>query len=427
MHRLNIDKDWVAVILSVSIQVPLAVFLGHYYDQTIFLQTGYLVSQGLNPYQSHLIAVFPNPYLNGVSNIIGYPPPWTFFLGLTYRLTYAFTPNIFLYNFATKIPIIVSNIALAYATKTVMKRQNMPHKLVQFAWLFLLFNPYTLLTTTAWGEFDTTVALFCVVGIYLLSKGKTAESAAVLAVSFVLKPISLPLLGLPLLYCTRKNARKNAATIIVIALVVACLWFLLYPLAGWAAPVSLGQVTSFFEMAGGMTPFSIIDVFWRTSAMPSKWWFLGYLWIPALIAGYIWVYRKSPKTLIQLSQAALVLLLIFFISRSWLSEQNINLIFPFLLILVGAGMLKPRSVHLVWVVGLVFLVLNMSFLQLLFLVYPDAIALKLAFDASYGTARLAARFAVAMVWFLVALGIITAVARPKRRFDDRKSLNDDPT
>lgn len=419
MHNFRLNRDWVAVILSVCVQVPLAIFLGHYYDQTIFLQTGYEVASGLNPYQHHLIAVFPNPYLNGVSNIIGYPPPWTLLLGSMYRLTYASTQNLFLYNFATKIPIIASNIALAYTTKTVMAKQGMTPRMVRFAWLFLLFNPYTLLTTAAWGEFDTTVALLCVVGVYLLSKGRTAESALVIAVGFVLKPVSLPLLALPLLYSAKNRVRKNAVALLAIIVAVACLWFLPFYLARWNAPTSPGQVTSYFEMAGGMTPFNIVDVFWHTATMPSALWFLGYLWIPALIAGYIWVIRRSPKTLIQLSQAALVLLLIFLFSRSWLSEQNINMLFPFMLILVGAGMLKPRSVHLVWVVGFVFLVVNLSLLQLLFLIYPDAITLKLAFDAGFGTVRLTARFIVAVVWVLVALGVLYATVR----FDARKSLN----
>jgi hypothetical protein len=244
-----------------------------------------------------------------------------------------------------------------------------------------------------------------------------------LAVGFVLKPIALPLLVLPLLYSAKDGIRKTVIPLIVTAVMVACLWFLPFYLAGWNAPTSPGQVTSYFGMAGGMTPFNIIDVFWHTSAMPSEWWFLGYLWIPALILGCVWVIRKSPKSFIGLSQAALVLLLIFFISRSWLSEQNLNLLFPFMLILVGAGMLKTRSVHLVWVVGLVFLVVNMSLLQLLFLSYPDAIPLKLAFDAGFGTARLAARFAVAVVWMLAALGILYTVMR----FDARKSLNCAPT
>jgi Gpi18-like mannosyltransferase len=423
MHNLRLNQDWVAVILSVLVQVPLAVFLGHYYDQTIFLQTGYTVASGLNPYQPHLVTVFPNVYLTGVSNIIGYPPPWAFLLGAIYRLTYGFTQNLFLYNFATKIPVIVGNIALAYATKTVMQKQGMPPRLVRFAWLFLLFNPYTLLTTTAWGEFDTIVALVCVVGVYLLSKGKTAESVLVLAVGFVLKPISFPLLALPLLYSDSNRVKKIVVAFAIIVLVVACLWFLPFYLAGWVAPTSQGQVTSYFQMAGGMTVFNIIDVFGHTAALPSEVWFLGYLWIPALLLGFVWVLRRSPKTLVQLSQAALVLLLIFFVSRSWLSEQNINMLFPFMLILVGAGMLKPRNVHMVWMVGLVFLVVNLSLLQLFFLVYPDVIPLKLAFDAGFGTARLTVRFIVAVVWVLVALGILHAALR----FDARKSLNLAPT
>ena len=63
---------------------------------------------------------------------------------------------------------------------------------------FLLFNPFTLLTTTAWGEFDTLIALLCVSSFYFLSQGKAVASSVLLSLSFVLKPISLPLLGLPL-------------------------------------------------------------------------------------------------------------------------------------------------------------------------------------------------------------------------------------
>lgn len=55
--------DFAAVFLSVLVQIPIAVFLGHYYDQRSFIDTGYLVSSGLNPYTSHFISVFSNPDL----------------------------------------------------------------------------------------------------------------------------------------------------------------------------------------------------------------------------------------------------------------------------------------------------------------------------------------------------------------------------
>ena len=139
------NRDFLIVVLSVLIQLPLAVFLGHYYDQRSFLDTGYLVSAGLNPYKPNFITVFSsNPLMTGFNPVIGYPPLWPLLLGAIYRLTYNITPNLYLYNFATKIPIIASNIALAYAVRMLLQRIGASKRRIQLAWLFMLFNPFTL-------------------------------------------------------------------------------------------------------------------------------------------------------------------------------------------------------------------------------------------------------------------------------------------
>src|SRR5208283_1207066 len=161
MAKLFLNRDLTIVLLSVLVQIPLAIFLGHYYDERSFMDSGYLVSAGLNPYQTHLITVF-SPYFVGVNPITGDPPLWPLFLGLIYRLTYSITPNIFLYNFAIKIPVIASNIGLAYITKKILQQQGASERKIKFAWLFLLFNPFVLLTSTAWGQFDTLISLLCV-------------------------------------------------------------------------------------------------------------------------------------------------------------------------------------------------------------------------------------------------------------------------
>ena len=329
---LKLHSDLVAVVLSVLVQIPLAVFLGHYYDQRSLIDTGYLVSSGLNPYIPHAITVFSNPHLIGVNPIIGYPPLWPLLLGAIYRLTYNLTPNIFLYNFAIKIPVIAANIALAYATKTVMQRLNMPPKRVQFAWLFLLFNPFTLLTTTAWGQFDTLIALLCVASLYFLSKGKIVKSSILLSLSIVLKPISLPLIGLPLLFRTPNNRRKNLIYILIMFAMVVGLAVLPFNLLGWMAPSSPSQVTSYFRMADSMTLFSLVEIIQNTAVLPAGLEFLGYLWIPALLIGYYLVYRNPPKSMPELAEKAVVLLLIFFLTRTWLSEPNLNLIISLALI-----------------------------------------------------------------------------------------------
>lgn len=406
---LKLHRDLVALVLSVLVQIPLAVFLGHYFDERAFMDTGYLVASGFNPYASHVITVFPNPDLIGVNPIIGYAPLWPLVLGGIYRLTYNLIPNIFLYNFAIKIPIIASNIALAYATKNIMQRLNMPPKRIQFAWLFLLFNPFTLLTTTAWGEVDTIIALLSVVSLYLLSKGMIVKSSILLSLSFVLKPISLPLIGLPLLFSTQKNRRKNAFYILILIAFVVGLWLLPFNLFGWMEPSSPSNLTSYFRMAGGITLFNIVELFQKAATLPAGLWFLGYLWVPALFAGFYFVYRNPPKTMEKLAESAVLFLFIFFLTRSWTSEPNINMVFPFLLILYGAGKIDKKAVHLAWIIPFVFLFLNYAFPQLFFLIYPQIIPALGTLDLQIGTARLIARFVVTLVWYIFGVTLLYRV------------------
>jgi hypothetical protein len=409
LFALKLHRDAVAVILSLLAQIPLAVFLGHYYDQRAFIDTGYLVASGLNPYTQHFITVFSNPDLMGVNPIIGYAPLWPLFLGGVYRLTYNLTSNIFLYNFAAKIPVIASNIALAYATKNIMQRLNMPPKKIQFAWLFLLFNPFTLQTTAAWGEIDGIIALLSVVSIYFLSKGMILKSSILLSLSIVFKPISLPLIGLPLLFSTPKNRRKNAIYILILLVFVVGLWLLPFNLFGWMEPSSPSNLTSYFRTAGGITLFNVVELFQKTATLPAGLWFLGYLWVPVLLAGFYFVYRNPPKTMEKLAESAVLFLFIFFLTRSWTSEPNINMVFPFLLILYGAGKIDKKAVHLAWIIPFVFLFLNYAFPQLFFLIYPQIIPALGTLDLQIGTARLIARFVVTLVWYIFGVTLLYRV------------------
>jgi hypothetical protein len=342
----------------------------------------------------------------GVNPIIGYPPLWPLLLGVIYRLTYNVTPNIFLYNFAVKIPVIVSNIALAYATKTVMQNLKMPKKRIQAAWLVLLFNPFTLLTTAAWGEFDTLIALLCIASLYFLTKGKVIKSSILLSLSIVLKPIALPLIGLPILFSTSQNRRKNLLYITISSIVVVTLWFLLFNLLGWVVPSSPGQITSYFKMSGSMTLFSLVEVIQNTAVLPAGLEFLGYIWIPALLAGYYIVYRNPPKSMPELAEKAVVLLLIFFLTRTWLSEPNINLIIALALIATVSMKLNFRNFGFLLVVPLVFMFLNTSIPQLFFLVSPSVISNIAQLDQSIRLWRLTAKFIVVLVWQVFAWRLV---------------------
>jgi hypothetical protein len=294
-----------------------------------------------------------------------------------------------------------------------MQNLSMSQKRIQFAWLFLLFNPFTLLTTTAWGEFDTLIALLCMASLYLLSKGKVIKSSILLSLSIVLKPISLPLIGLPLLFSTPKNRRKNLIYILISSVIVVSLWFLLFNLLGWMVPSSPTQITSYFKMADSMTLFSLTEVIQNTAVLPAGLEFLGYLWIPALLVGYYLIYRNPPKSMPELVEKAVILLLIFFLTRTWLSEPNINLIIALVLLTLVSKDLNFRNFGFLWVIPLVFMFFNTSLPQLFFLVSPQVISSIGQLDQSIRIWRLIAKFIVVLVWQVFAWRLLIKLLHRK--------------
>lgn len=414
MVKREVNRDLVFVLLSVLVQVPLAIFLGHAYDERVFMDTGYLVSSGLNPYQHYAITVFSsNPDMTGLNPIIGYPPLWSLLLGIIYRLSFNIVPNLFLYNFAIKIPVIASNVGLAYVTRAVLRHEGASSRQIQFAWLFLLFNPFTLLTTAAWGQFDTLIALLCVASLYYLNKNKVATSGLLLSLSVVLKPVALPLLPLPLLLAPTHSVRDAVRYLLVCAIVILGLWFLPFYLLGWIAPASAGQVGSFFTMAGGLTPFNLVELINDTQTLPANLTFLGYLWIPAVLVGYYLVYRHPSRSCTDLMTKALVVLLIFFLTLTWLAEPNINVVLPLALLAIPVEKFDFPYFDFLWVLPLAFMFLNTSFSSLFFLVAPNTIASMAHLDLYIRNWRLIARFAVVVVFQVFAWILIAKMLKQK--------------
>jgi hypothetical protein len=411
--KLTVNKEILAVVLSVLVQVPLAVFLGHYYDQRLFMDSGYLVSAGLNPYQSHLITVF-SPYIIGVNPITGDPPLWPLLLGLVYRITYNIIPNIFLYNFATKLPVIAGNIGLAFLTKKILQQQGASEKKTRFAWLFLLFNPFVLLTSSAWGQFDTLISLLCIASLYLLSKGMAAKSAVLLSLSVVLKPVSFPLIGLPLLFSPERNRSKVIKYILVSVTIIAAFWFLPFYLFGWVIPASNNQATSFFTRAGGISLFTIVELLTNQVTLPTFLQLLGFLWVPALLTGYYLVYRDQPKTFNELTQKAAGIMLIFFLTFSWVSEPYINLVIALVLIFLPLNRMNFQNFHFLWVIPLIFMVITTNFCQLFFLVSPSIIPSLAQLDQNIRIWRLTIRFIVVIIWQVLAWRLVIEIFKRKR-------------
>jgi hypothetical protein len=398
MVEMRGTRELAIVLTSVLIQMFLGFFLGHYFDQRVFMAAGYVVGSGGDPYKPiELVHVFENPLLNGFVPTIGYPPPWPLVLGLIYRVSYGVVQNVFIYNFATKIPIIMANIALAYLVRKILLNLHSNKKKAEDAWLFLLFNPFIILTTAAWGQIDSFAALLCISSLYLVTKGRIKESAFLLAISIAVKPVALALVPLPLLLSGRLVSRKNLLFLVVLAAVFFL--FVLIPIAvlGWSIPLSSNNFTNRFGMAGGLTVFSLAEIIQGSPIIPSSLWLLGFLWVPALFIGYYFVYRNPPCSMGDIVTKSIGLVLVFFLMRSWLSEPNLNLLLPFMLIAVGLGKMEKRVFHLFWIIPLVFMIINFAFPQLFFLIYPSVLDALAQFDLQFGITRLVARFFVAVL------------------------------
>jgi hypothetical protein len=422
MHlpSVRFQRESFVVLLSLGLQVPLAVFLGHYFDERVFMVTGYEVSVGLNPYLPHVIpGVFSSPYLSGAFSSIGDPPLLPLLLGGIYKLSYNIIPNIFLYNFAIKIPIILTNIVLAYITKNILRQQGASEKIVKFAWLFLLFNPFTLLTTTAWGQFDNLAALSCVASLYFLSKNMVKKSAFLFSLSAVLKPFLFPLLGLPLLFLPKKNWPKILLYIVISVVIIVSLWILPFYMLGGKTPFSSNQAAAYFMRAGGMTPFSLVELFQDKVTLPSGLGFLGYVWIPAVLFGYYLVYRDQPQTFNELTQKTIGVMLIFFLTFSWLSEPYVNVVIVLALLGLPFTKVNFRNFHFLWVIPLIFMVLSTNFFQLFFLVSPSITASLATADLYIRSWRLIASFLVAVVFQIFAWRLVFKIFNQKKRSNNK--------
>jgi hypothetical protein len=421
MVKMRGTRELAIVLTSVLIQMLLGFFLGHYFDQRVFMATGYVVGSGGDPYKPiELVHVFENPLLNGFVPTIGYPPLWPLVLGLVYRVSYGVIQNVFVYNFTSKIPIIMANIALAYLVRNILLNLHSDKKKAEVAWLFLLFNPFIILTTAAWGQIDSFAALLCVSSLYIVTKGRIKESAFLLAVSVAVKPVALALVPLPLLFSEQFVSRKNLLFSAVFAAVFFLLVLIPFALLGWTIPLSSNNFNNRFGMAGGLTVFNLAEIVQGSSVIPSSLWFLGFSWVPALFIGYYFVYRNPPRSTSDMVTKSIGLVLVFFLTRSWLSEPNLNLLLPLMLIAVGLGKMEKRVFHLFWIIPLVFTVFNFAFPQLFFMVYPSVLDALAQFDLQFGTARLVARFFVAVLWTAIGLAVAFKMLSSKQQKTEQK-------
>lgn len=388
------------LILSISLQLILALLFGHYYDMRIFMATGYLVASGQNPYIAQdLTTVFNNRSFQGMTSV-GYLPPWPLLLGFIYWSVYQWIPNLLVYNLAIKILVIVANLLLAYLVADILKKQGVDERVVRRAWAFLLINPFLLYFASAWGQFDSIVALLSLTSLVLLYSEKPVISAILLALAVSLKPIALPIFPVSLIYLMGRSERGTMRYSIVFFVCVFLFSVMPFILFGWDPSPILQNWNAHFTVGGGMSFISLVELLSNSYQLPGAWWLLGLVWIPVLMFGIL-ALKDGIDGFEDLLAKSAGLIMVFFLTRAWLSEPNIMLILPLILILTSIGKLNTFALIAVWILPLIFTIFNTSPAQLLFPAFPEAMEKMLVLSDRYRTARLIARTIVVIPWFII--------------------------
>lgn len=425
-----------SILLSAGIQLALGAFTAHPYDGRVFFTVGYSVAHGNSPYvpvdASGVFgrALFPEAYPG-----IGYPPPWSLILALSYLLSYNLLPNLILYNIAIKIPIIAGNLLLAVLVGRIVLSDTSNAALAENATRFMLFNPYVIYTTAIWGQFDTLSALLMLFAISEMTRGKRHLSATALGGSIALKLI--PIVLLPLMILREKKYGTCLRALQYSACVATVLGFSSVPfLFGWSIDPIVENWNVHFVRIGAFSPMNLLIPFGLASPA-NELSFLGYLWLPSLILIYYLLLRRPAIRSSDLVLSALAIVLGVSLTRSWVSEQNLNFVLPLVLLASTSQGWPRRWVTATWVLPLVFTLFHSSPLGMLFLVVPQQLIDHVHFQlqsllpaASLGMLQLdfgsTARILTTVAWIIVGLMLlrksIRGVGAPSRGGESDSAL-----
>ncbi|HEY5386926.1 MAG TPA: hypothetical protein VIL79_03395, partial [Thermoleophilia bacterium] len=235
--------------------------------------------------------------------------------------------------------------------------------------------------------------------------------ALVLALAVCFKPIAAPILLVVLVYLAGRSPRRAAWYAVVFTAAAVAFYVVPFFVFGWDSS-PLRQVNAHFIMSGTLSFMTVVRLVRDPLLMQGHWWLLGLAWIPALVVAVV-ALRRGIGGFDDLLKKSTALILVFYLTRTWLAEPNVVLLLPLVLILASLGELDRRALTAIWLIPLVFTLFNASPLQLLFVTWPRAMEQSLTFVARYGDATLVVRAALVIAWQVVGWWIVVTCFRTK--------------
>jgi hypothetical protein len=302
------------------------------------------------------------PYYPGISfnpshltGSISYPPLSAFVFGLTFQLYILLgEPTRFLYYFLLKQPMVFSDIGCAIVLARIVGLSRAAPT-VRSVFLIWTYFPLAIISSSLWGALDPIVLFLTLLTIYCFSTSRFIFSAAVLGVAIFVKTI--PIIGLPLILMQAQMKIGKRVGYSCVALGI--------PAVGTLAPFILLKwdtmeiIRNFsFQVDGpsygGISPLGgyllapFLPIGLRALA--------AIVWVPALVAAYLYAYFRKPPLL----QGLLVIFLVFILARIFVSEQWA--LYPLAILLAMSSKLDPHHFTGLSVAATGFLVANNTLL-----------------------------------------------------------------
>ena len=315
----------------------LSLWTGLPYDMKVWFQTGTWMNQGINIY------VPPNH--------LGYPPLWALWCDVAYRIYLFFGNSIETWNFAIKLPLIISHLALTFFIGKFAADRFEP-KTGRRVFFFALTWSFFIYIAALWGQINIISALLTFLAFYAIVKNRIATSALLLGVAVTLKIYPLITLPVFLIYVLKKFGKKQTGKFTLLTLAVPVLFTIaVFAAYGWDLLYFLKTIfywTPVFESnpvqitSGCMNIWSFVALF---NVNMGKLWILRMIWIPVLGVGALYWLRKPKMNDAALNLSLISMYVLFMITYGWITEQTFLDPLPFILLQVLAYRPKKTSLY----------------------------------------------------------------------------------
>ncbi|HEY5275892.1 MAG TPA: hypothetical protein VIK38_05060, partial [Coriobacteriia bacterium] len=204
--------------------------------------------------------------------------------------------------------------------------------------------------------------------------------------------------------------RQALRYVAVFVIGVFAFYVLPFYLFGWSTALVHQLWNTQFAQSGRMSFMTVVGLARDPFLMPGRWWYLGLVWIPALGAAVL-ALRRGDGGFEDLARKSAGVVLVFFLTRTWLSEDNVILLLPLVLILTSLGTLDRRALLAVWTIPLAFSLVTFTPLQLLFPAFPGAMVRSLLAANNWNGFAHNARIAVVIAWQVAGWWMVVACLR----------------